>query len=631
MGCKPGGAHAKGRNGGGPVRQVLVGFAALLVACVAAAQVERRVEVPLRLDHAFVQQAVVQQVYGSQPGKVTIWDDGTGCAYVRLWDPVVSSAGERLRIVTRGEARLGTAIGSVCVSPVAWDGFLELLEAPRTDAGGDAIAFTIADSHVYDLDWKKPLLSGRLWDLVKDRVHPRFSEVRIDVGGPLRDLRALLPMWVAGRDTLQVRRMLDSVQLGSVGVTDAGLAATIVFVVAPPPAASPSPSEPALTPEELQHLDEALQRWDAFLTFVVKVFGRDRPVPEFHEALRTTLIEARYDLVEALAPSAPATYDPTPALFLKTWERLAPVLRNAAATQPSTAGLRYLSFITAADALAALQQLGPGMGVEISADGLRRLARIVAPTASEDPLAYSIEVDPELREVFGFGPPLPAPEIPADADDSQSWWKPGWFARPALAGETPPPDTVSGWLPSAERIDDYLRAVRTVLEEATNATLARQALGEPYVDLYRHLVVATAWQESCWRQFVRSGGRATYIRSPVGAVGLMQINERVWRGLYDLRGLRWDIRYNARAGSEILQHYLRDYAIARREHEQPGGRDNLARATYAVYNGGPGHLTRYRKGKTSKELRHIDRVFWEKYSAVTAGRESEVRRCLVGG
>jgi soluble lytic murein transglycosylase-like protein len=153
-----------------------------------------------------------------------------------------------------------------------------------------------------------------------------------------------------------------------------------------------------------------------------------------------------------------------------------------------------------------------------------------------------------------------------------------------------------------------------------------------YQPVYRHLVLATGWQESCWRQFIRSSsGAITYLRSPVGSTGMMQVNEHVWRGLYDLRGLRWDIHYNSRAGSEILLHYLENYAIARGEDREPGGIDNLARATYAVYNGGPGHLTRYRTKSTKPALKKIDELFWQKYQAVSAGKEMDVAHCLVGG
>jgi len=70
-------------------------------------------------------------------------------------------------------------------------------------------------------------------------------------------------------------------------------------------------------------------------------------------------------------------------------------------------------------------------------------------------------------------------------------------------------------------------------------------------------VLATAWQESCWRQFVRRGGQIVR-PSPVGSVGIMQVNQCVWRGAYDQKGLLGDIAYNARARAEIVLHYLRD-------------------------------------------------------------------------
>jgi soluble lytic murein transglycosylase-like protein len=116
--------------------------------------------------------------------------------------------------------------------------------------------------------------------------------------------------------------------------------------------------------------------------------------------------------------------------------------------------------------------------------------------------------------------------------------------------------------------------------------------------------------------------------SPAGSVGLMQINGKVWRGIYDPAGLEGDIGYNGRAGAEILHHYLRDFAVARGEHLEPGGSDNLAQATYAAYNGGPGHLARYRKDKTSAHLQEIDREFWRKYQAVQAGDEAAMLTCF---
>jgi soluble lytic murein transglycosylase-like protein len=120
------------------------------------------------------------------------------------------------------------------------------------------------------------------------------------------------------------------------------------------------------------------------------------------------------------------------------------------------------------------------------------------------------------------------------------------------------------------------------------------------------------------------------IQSGVGAVGLMQVYPRVWRGFYDVSGLETDVGYNGRAGTEILHHYLRDYAIRKGEHTATGDPDNLARASYAVYNGGPGHLRRYRNPNESPSLKAIDTSFYAKYQAVKAGKELTVEGCFTG-
>lgn len=600
----------------------------------AAAVHARQIDVALRFDHTFLRQAIVDQVFeGSATEKMALWDDGSGCGFLRLWDPQVTTVGNRIRLVMQGEGRVGTALGDTCLAPVQWDGFLEVLEEPQVSLDRNAVEFRVVDSHLYDRAWKKPLVTGNLWDLVKPSVQSRFQAVRIDVAPPLRDLRELLPELMYAGDTARLNESLDSLRLARVQTTDTGLVVTVIFDVTPLIVESTPVAEPTLTPEELQRWEAAWQQWDAFLTFVIKQLGRDTASPELDQGLSDTLLEARYDIVEALAPSIPGAADPTPVLFVKTWERLAPIVRNSATNQPGTIALRYLSFIAAGDALAALEQIGPQVGLDISADGLRRLARIIAPENTEDPLVYSTEVDPELRELLGFGAPLPPPELPEEPDPgSVSWWRAVLQSRPALATAEPPPaKSLEQWLPTREQIDAYLQAVRQVLDDVTAQSLSKTPMSPAHQNVYRRMVLATAWQESCWRQFVRDGGVVTYIRSPVGAVGLMQINEKVWRGLYDLRGLRWDIRYNGRAGAEILQHYLKDYAVARKEHTQPGGIDNLARATYAVYNGGPGHLARYRKPGTPRLLQRIDDHFWEKYQAVTEGRELEVSKCIIGG
>jgi soluble lytic murein transglycosylase-like protein len=203
-----------------------------------------------------------------------------------------------------------------------------------------------------------------------------------------------------------------------------------------------------------------------------------------------------------------------------------------------------------------------------------------------------------------------------------------WLVPAAHAASQSPAETLRGMLPRLPGLNDYLGVVSALLEEATLAHLKEDTrLPAEYHDMLEPLVRATAWKETCWRHYLDNADPPKVIRSAVGAVGMMQINVRVWRGLYDMERLEADVAYNVNAGIRILEHYLLDYAIRRGEHEHPGGVDNLVRATYAAYNGGPGQMPRYRSDKTPERLRQIDQAFWRAYERMKKDRWPDVSTC----
>lgn len=589
----------------------------------------RTVQVPMRLDYEFLRQGLLKQVYTEPDRSARVWDDGSGCNFLILSDPQVEEREGRIRILTAGEARIGTPLGDQCFSPFSWSGFLEVFEEAYIESGVPIVSFRVVDSNVYGRDMRKALVTGTLWDWVKKHAHPRLEALHFDLHSPLADLRAFLPLVLPSHDAERIQRLLESVSLAGVQPVPEGLVLSVRMdvperadVIAEPTA------EPTLTPEEVQRWERAWQSWDAFLTFVVKSAGEDSSAEDLRRELLGVLLDSRHDILAALRPSRPEDPDPVRPLFLKSWRRLAPVMRRIALRVPGEEALHYMSFIAAADALKAIDELGPDIGLEISADGLRRLARMVAPQTTEDPLAYSVAVDPELRRIFGFGPPLPPPEPNPAVDLSRWFWSAAWAAEPL------PPATLkrlNSWAPQRAELDEYLPLIRDLLQHTSATTLENENLQSRFQPIYRWSMLATAWQETCWRQFVKSGATVKPIRSKVGSIGLMQVNQNVWRGFYDVTGLQRDIAYNARAGGEILLRYLVDYAIAKGEHEATGNIHNLARATYAVYNGGPRHLKRYRLQKTSKHLRKIDQAFWQKYQSVKSGKELDVARCFGGG
>jgi hypothetical protein len=586
-------------------------------------------------------------------------------------------------VTAHGRAQAGFQWFGSCVRPFDWEGEVEAEENPSIAPGAAAVDFRVSNSWLTDeSDW---LAVPALWDWVKPAVHPRLETLRVDLAPLVEELRRALPLFAARREEPAVRRLVDSIALSDVRVDDRGLVLRVRFeveaVVAPPAAGAATP-EPPLAPEEIAGFVTTLHEWDAFLTFVIKSAGADALDPALRAALLAVLLDSRQEIVAVLAEPSRDGEDRVRKLFLSSWRQLQPALHTLSG---SSEGLRYLAFVAAGDALAALDQAGPSFGFEISSDGLRRLARTLVPGTSEDPLAWSEEVDPALRATFGFDaelPALPPPEAepppepepsgeaspertpePTPEPTPEATPEPppapsptpspdpgaallrlralaarlgGWLAPAAFAAPGPPPahgpqsSPLDGYAPRGSDLDHYLPEVASLLRESAKAVSADGELDRQQRELFRNLVLATAWQESCWRQYVSRSGKRVPLRSNVGALGLMQVNPHVWRGFYAVDGLSWSIGYNARAGSEILLHYLRDYAIARGE-DALGGADALARAAYAAYHGGPRHLRRYREPKRwRKALVAVDQAFHAKYQAVAAGRELAVRECFPG-
>ena len=602
----------------------------------------RQVTFPLRFDLSLIRQALVSQLYTEPGHKAVIMDDSLGCQWLYLFDPQADIVSGRLRITSRAEAGRGIFISSQCVGLSPWQGYVEAFEEVRFDNATSTFHLRTVESDLYDVSRTKKLTSGKLWGLIKEPVHERIGEIKINFAPLLDELRGLLSQALPwSRDEL--KHVLDSIKISQPVMADNGISFTISCDITAPPQYSAHIPESALSPEEIEAAKKSLQQWDAFLTFIVKRLARDDSA-QLQRRLLDVLLNGRYELADALTAVPSGTADPVAKLFVRTWQRLAPIIREFTKGRSEQTGLHYMSFITAADALAVLNGVGPELGLEISADGLRRLARMLDPAGVVDPLAYSAEIDPELRKAFGFGPPLPPPSISPDIDTTDSrgsylhlplnayagifyaigsWLLPDAQAAIDSAGI----QKLNSWAPEKKDLNEYLPLVQSLLQSAGGQMLAAGNLPAEYQQLYGDLVLATAWQESCWRQFVRSGTKLAALKSNAGSVGLMQVNQNVWRGLYDINGLNGDIAYNARAGSEILLHYFKDYALEEGEHLQPGGKDNLAKATYAAYNGGPGQLNRYRTATTKQSLKKIDELFWEKYSAVKAGRALDMGNC----
>src|SRR4029077_6945535 len=70
----------------------------------------------------------------------------------------------------------------------------------------------------------------------------------------------------------------------------------------------------------------------------------------------------------------------------------------------------------AGDALFALDQAAPALGIRISAADLRRLAHIMAPSATGDPLQFNYREDPDMKRLFSVPEP-PRSRHPIEEED----------------------------------------------------------------------------------------------------------------------------------------------------------------------------------------------------------------------
>jgi Transglycosylase SLT domain len=416
------------------------------------------------------------------------------------------------------------------------------------------------------------------------------------------------------------------------GYVRAGLAMTtivVLFATALWAIEAPKPADTRLAALALPTGARAdWQQWDSFLTNAVKKLA-EQLRPEQQEQVSEVFLDSRYQLVQALGAGVS---DPVPQLFSDTWERLSPILKQAVPGLSQQSASQFTGFATAMDGMKSLTALGSQLGFfRITPDALRGAARLLG-TGNVDPLAYALDIDSSLRNLLGFGGPLPDPRPSPSLEqgrlqhlrDKASAAVKLLLTRPAHAAESDF-NRLNEWVPETKEVPDYLLEVQKLLIETSERVLAKSSLAPEHRQLYRQIVFATGWQESCWRQFIKKGPKLAPLASATGDVGMMQVNRITWRSLYDIKGLTGDISYNTNAGAEIVHYYLTRYAIRKKENEQSGG--NLARATYSAYNGGPGALARYRGVRQSPTWKKVDEAFWDKFQAVSSGQELAVKSC----
>lgn len=631
---------------------VILGLAILPGGAPARAE---SVTFPMQIDFQQLRALFIHTAYTGPNQSIQLADAATDCRYIQLSDPHFSSRNGLLWLETHVYIHVAVEVRGYCLRPVTWSGWLVTQKTPHITPDW-RLGFNIADSQLVGEDRQPAAVAGVLWNLVKSLAHRYLEDVRINLAPPVANLKTFLEPLFDEAFSQQSLRMLDTMHPGAITVAADGLRLTIMAEVDDLLEEDQEPEY--LTDRELDQFIDTWEAWDAFLIHIITELAGKQLSDMDREILFGALLDTRYAFIHELVAGT-LTHDFVRQQFITVWHELGPVFRRHLSGDVTGNTLGYLSFFTASDALTALDRIGPSLGIEISHNGLIRLARFLSGEELGE-LVYHDQVNLLLRQILGLGPPprtgsdlfIPPQldfEIIGDDsnDDHSSVWQtfeqalsfgrfmiPGLGMRTAHAQTTPAVEMarLRQWVVTRENFSEYMGRVTEILHQEATATLQKSKMAPQYHDLYHDIILATAWQESCFRQFHIRRSELTYIRSYNNtSVGIMQINEKVWRGLYDIEHLRWDIHYNAKAGCEIAHEYLTRYAFRRMDPDKPLEPKTIAQLLYAMYNGGPSQHNRFLARHQKGDLFLSDRLFLEKYEWTVSDELDMVRRCLFGG
>ncbi len=598
---------------------------------------QQAITLPITIDYPLLRNLLVSEAFPETGEMSTLLNQSDGCTKLTAAKPQIQEKQGLVRLEILIDARVGTSLGGKCFSPAEWQGFLVLDQQPLLNPENWQLTFSPISSQVLRMDRQPAKVASILWNIIEPQVTSHLASIAIDLLPPVSEIKGFLLPLFPEEKKLQTQRMLASMQPAQIEVEQDAL--TILIRAEVDAVFDPKLDEnkQQLSQEDLQRTVALWEKWDTLLVYLVSTLSRQLLNESEKRELINVLLDTRYRFVTEMADRT-IQQDIVRQQFVSAWQVLSPIFRrHLLQGEQISQALGYLAFVSSADALLVFDRLGPTLGLEISTAGLARLMRML--NATPDTLEYDRGINPDLQKLFEIQKPVEKESTYAPGNPSQnlsSFIKnllmPLMAAPAYAASKTPQFSEIIQWKVPKSNITEYVLKVRELLHQSTTAVIKKSEVPVARQKMFRLLIPAMAWQESCFRQFVVKGKKLTYLISyNQSSVGLMQINERVWRGLYDLGRLRWDIHYNAQVGSEIAARYLNKYALRDTDKAATINDDMLARLIYAMYNGGPSQYKKFLQRHKNNKLYDSDKLFWEKYLLVKSDKVDQVSVCLVGG
>lgn len=597
--------------------------------------------IPVTIDYPLLRSLVIYSAFTGNNQTAQVLFLNNGCTSIVLSDPCYRAEQSHVRADFRVNVTCGDYSQTGCVDSVEWEGYLSALQTPVINRGDWVLSFKTVEYRLLDINHKPAAVPEAMRELIDVWVCDYINHITVKLLPPFEQFKALFREVFHPELQSSAIKMIAGMTAEKPVCDNDALRIYLRFTTDEIIKKNKEFQKSHGLPPSQEKLKELWQTLDSFIVLLIHTLAPETLTEDERQVLLDTLLETRYSFTTAISQGT-VTGDFVREEFALAWQELGPVFRKHLCSRPSRDIMSYLAFFTVTDALAAFDNLIGDLGIEINENTLKLMASLLC-KGKETPLEYQSTVDETLKSVLEIKQTPPCPLRPQNPSSFNMRRIIGTavaalFPSSAWAAENEAIATaeyMEQWVYSRENIDPYLERVKELLEQVSEAIIEKGTIPGDYHDLYRLIVFSTTWQESCFRQFKMKQGDVTYLRSYNNtSVGIMQVNEIVWRGIYEPDKLRWDIQYNIKAGCQILELYLCRYALRRIEKLQLESKidnDTMARTVYAMYNGGPRDFYKFLKRSRTAKYYQSDELFWDKYRWVKNGEWSNIRLCLIGG
>jgi hypothetical protein len=344
----------------------------LLLPATISMAAETRLAVPM--DYQLLRSVLIKQLYSGENQTARLWKEGQDCSFLDLSNPQIQGDKGLIKIDNNVHARVGLQLAGKCIPALEWHGILQTWQQPSLDSLGNQLRFPITQTAAFDSKGQ-PLNIKQLQDLLNKAVQHQLANLKIDLDQSRGDIIKTLLPYIDAADTEALQDTVNSLRFNQVAAGDKALTIDIGFN-GEQPANSASQPAAAFNAHELKQWRTV---WHALEQSLES--GLNQPALEGQsaadkETLRSVMAEAGTAFEQGLTEKDldPAD-DPVRTFFNESWDKLGPLLRKASTQLPGAEPLRYLTLIAATDVMYELDRVSKPLGLEISANGLRKLAR----------------------------------------------------------------------------------------------------------------------------------------------------------------------------------------------------------------------------------------------------------------